>query len=269
MPNEGVSGKTDVLKQQILLPATPNGFYSTSPGMVSIPRHSGGVIVLTKVSSVLARGTVAVAAILTPYAGHAVLATTNGIPPWPMQAASALQMAGLTWVAAGIAGGLVRQAGGLLAVLAAVAFLAVAAIAARTSLVIAAALSHGALYLGVCLLFGLSLRSGREALVSRLARRVESCPTPALMAYTRGVTWLWAGFGAAQLVASALLLATAPLPVWSAFVNVLDAPLVGLVFAAEYAVRRWRFRHTRLASLAETVRAFARRDVTPACATSQ
>jgi uncharacterized membrane protein len=128
------------------------------------------------------------------------------------------------------------------------------------SLMVAAALSHGALYLSVLLLFGLSLRPGREALVSRLARRVEPCPIPVLIAYARGVTWLWAGFGAAQLAVSALLLAVAPLPVWSAFVNVLDAPLVGLVFASEYAVRRWRFRHLRLATLAETVRAFARRD---------
>src|SRR5690348_17625820 len=74
--------------------------------------------------------------------------------------------------------------------------------AARTGLIAASALSHGAIYLGVGLLFGLSLRPGQEPLVSRLARRVEPCPTPELMAYTRAVTWLWAGFGAAQLAGS-------------------------------------------------------------------
>ena len=131
---------------------------------------------------------------------------------------------------------------------------------ARTGLVAATALSHGALYLGITLLFGLSLLPRREALVSRLARRVEPCVTPALLAYTRGVTWLWTGFGVAQLAGSAVLLAAAPLPVWSGFVNLLDAPLVGLTFAAEYGVRRWRFRGTRLASLADTARAFGRRD---------
>ena len=136
-----------------------------------------------------------------------------------------------------------------------------------------AALSHGVIYLGVGLLFGLSLRPGQEALVSRLARRVEPDPTPAVLAYARGVTWLWTGFCAAQIAVSALLLATAPLPVWSIFVNVLGGPLIGLTFAAEYALRRWRFRHMRMASLAETVRAFRRRDaigaVPAACVSSR
>jgi uncharacterized membrane protein len=122
------------------------------------------------------------------------------------------------------------------------------------------ALSHGTLYGGLCLLFGLSLRPGRQALVSRLALCVEPCPTPGLISYTRGVTWLWFGFCAAQLIVSGCLLAAAPLPVWSMFVNVLDLPLAALTFIAEYRVRRWRFRHMPTASLIDTVRAFARRD---------
>ena len=147
-----------------------------------------------------------------------------------------------------------------MAVHAALAHLAGLPQGARTILVLTTALSHGAIYGGLGLLFGLSLRPGREALVSRLARRVEPCPTPALLAYTRGVTWLWSLFCVAQLAISALLLAVAPLGAWSIFVNLLDAPLVGITFLAEYAVRRWRFRDVRMASLVETVRAFACRD---------
>lgn len=131
--------------------------------------------------------------------------------------------------------------------------------AVRLVLIPVSAISHAVLYGGLLPLFGASLRPGREALVSRWARRVEPCPTPALLAYTRGVTWLWAGFAATQLAGSVLLLALAPLALWSLFVNVLDLPLVVLVFGLEYACRRWRFRDARLATWRETARAFARR----------
>lgn len=197
---------------------------------------------------------------LAPLAVHAVLARRGGIPLPLGQAVAALQVGAITWIMAGTVTGLAGRTRRLLAGVVVAAFLAVAEVALRTSLVAVAALSHGVIYLGLGLLFGLSLRPGQEALVSRLARRVEPNPTPAVMAYARGVTWLWTGFCAAQLAVSALLLATAPLPVWSIFVNVLGGPLIGLTFAAEYAVRRWRFRHMRMASLAETVRAFRRRD---------
>jgi uncharacterized membrane protein len=132
--------------------------------------------------------------------------------------------------------------------------------ATQTALVTAAALSHSAIYGSLGLLFGLSLRPGQEALVSRLARRVELSAAADVMAYTRGVTWLWTAFCALQLLTSWWLLIAAPLAVWSTFVNVLDVPLVILTFLAEYAVRRWRFRGKDMASLSNTVRAFARRD---------
>ena len=202
---------------------------------------------------------------LAPLAVHAVLARSGGIPR-PLvqagaQAGTALQVGAIAWIVAGTVTRLTGRTRRLLAGAAAAAFLVAADVALKSSLVAVAALSHGVIYLGVGLLFGLSLRPGQEALVSRLARRVEPDPTPAVLAYARGVTWLWTGFCAAQIAVSALLLATAPLPVWSIFVNVLGGPLIGLTFAAEYALRRWRFRHMRMASLAETVRAFRRRDV--------
>ena len=212
---------------------------------------------LTRLLLILARG---LAVMLAPLAVHMILARRSGIPLPLAQAAAALQVGAITWIVAGTVTGLTGWTRRLLAGMAMAAFLAAADVALKTSLVAVAALSHGVIYLGVGLLFGLSLRPGREALVSRLARRVEPDLTPALMAYTRGVTWLWAGFCGAQIAVSALLLAAAPLPVWSIFVNVLGGPLIGLTFAAEYAVRRWRFRHVRMASLAETVRAFRHRD---------
>lgn len=129
----------------------------------------------------------------------------------------------------------------------------------QTLLAVISGASHALVYGGLGAMFGLSLRPGEEALVSRLARRVEPIPTTAVMSYTRGVTWLWTIFCIAQLLVSACLLTMAPLTVWSAFVNVANVPLVITTFLAEYAVRRWRFRRLPMASLADTIRAFARR----------
>lgn len=218
---------------------------------------------LTGLLPILLRG---LAIMLAPLAVHAALARCGGISLPLAEVGAASEAAAVAWIAAGTVTGLAGWTRRLLAGAAAIAVLAAADVAANSSLIAVAAVSHGALYLGLGLLFGLSLLPGQEPLVSRLARRVEPEPTPALLAYTRGVTLLWAGFCTAQLAVSALLLAAAPLAVWSLFVNVLDGPLIALTFAAEYAVRRWRFRHARLASLADTVRAFRRRGAAGAVA---
>ena len=47
-----------------------------------------------------------------------------------------------------------------------------------------------------------------------------------------------------------------PIAIWSWFVNVLDLPLVGLMFLAEYAFRVRRFRQREPATLAQTIKAF-------------
>ena len=103
--------------------------------------------------------------------------------------------------------------------------------------------------------FASSLRPGREALVTSLARQVRGSLEPDVAAYTRNVTRAWCVFFAAQ-PRSALLLAFAPTAIWSWFVNILDLPLVGLMFLGEYAFRVRRFRHGKPATLAQTIKAF-------------
>jgi uncharacterized membrane protein len=98
-------------------------------------------------------------------------------------------------------------------------------------------LEHVAMFLALAGWFGASLRPGREALVTRFARLVEGDLSPAALAYTRGVTLAWAGFGAAVAAASALLYFLAPLELWSLFANLLTLPLVGTMFVAEFLVR--------------------------------
>ena len=98
-------------------------------------------------------------------------------------------------------------------------------------------LQHAAIFLALGAAFGASLRGGREALVTRLARRVGDPLDAAGLAYTRGVTVAWTLFSAAMVAISTLLFFLAPLEIWSIFANLLTLPLVGGMFAVEFAIR--------------------------------
>ena len=93
-------------------------------------------------------------------------------------------------------------------------------------------------YAVLALSFGRTLSPGRVPLCSRLATLVHGPLAPALARYTRSVTLAWTWFFAAVAFALVVLFVAAPLSVWSAFANFGAAPLVGLMFAAEHAVRR-------------------------------
>ena len=119
----------------------------------------------------------------------------------------------------------------------------------KLGFVSAAALMHWAIYSGLLLTFGLTLRPGREPLISAMTRRLHGPLSDEIMAYTRKVTIAWCGFFAAQLTTSVTLFFVAPLVVWSFFVNILDIPLVVTMFVAEYAVRIRVLRHPPRESL--------------------
>jgi uncharacterized membrane protein len=125
---------------------------------------------------------------------------------------------------------------------------------ARWGMVSVTAVSHAAIYLGLTLLFGRSLAKGRTPLVTLMAEQVQGPLTPRIRRYTRRVTVVWTLFGLGQVVGSGLLLALAPLRLWSLFVNGLDLPLVLLLFVGEYAYRRWRYPANDVASLADSIR---------------
>lgn len=117
-------------------------------------------------------------------------------------------------------------------------------------------LPHAAAYLLLFWYFGRSLRSGSEALITRLARQVRGTLSPERERYTRRLTIAWCAFFAAQVTLSAALLAFAPLDTWSFFVNVLNAPLVAVMFLADLACRFFLFRDERVASVSRIWRAF-------------
>lgn len=121
-----------------------------------------------------------------------------------------------------------------------------------------AGLPHAAAYLFLLWLFGRTLRPGSEALITSVARSHYGSFPPYLERYTRRLTAAWCIFFAAQLVTSAALLSLASHETWSLFVNVLNLPLVGAMFAAEYLYRVVRFRGLRHASLTQSIDAFAK-----------
>lgn len=132
----------------------------------------------------------------------------------------------------------------------------------RGNLGIAAAygVPHAAAYLSLLWFFGRTLRAGKVPVITRLAHRVHGALSPEIEAYTRQVTLAWCLFFAAQVAVSLALVAFAPLETWSMFVNLLNAPLVALMFAGEYLLRVILHPDHPRASIASTLRAFVNED---------
>jgi len=125
---------------------------------------------------------------------------------------------------------------------------------------------HVSVYLGLLWLFARTLRQGREPLVTRLARRIRGGALPLeVLSYTRRVTQAWCIFFACMAAASIALFVFAPLPAWSLFANLLNLPLVAMMFLAEYCVRITRLRHLHHFPITAAARAFraGERDAPP------
>jgi len=115
---------------------------------------------------------------------------------------------------------------------------------------------HITVYLLLLWFFGRTLRAGREPLVTRIARHEHGTLPAEIELYTRHVTWAWCIFFAIMAGTSALLFAFAPLAAWSWFANVLNIPLLILMFVAEYTFRVLRFPAFSHASFFTAIRAF-------------
>ena len=111
----------------------------------------------------------------------------------------------------------------------------------RISLVAVNGLSHATLNLFLLWLFGRTLLSGREPLISQISRHINGQLKPEIVIYTRQVNIAWCIYFALQMVISLLLYAFASIAAWSFFINVLNLPLLILMFVAEHAYRTARF----------------------------
>jgi uncharacterized membrane protein len=99
-------------------------------------------------------------------------------------------------------------------------------------------LQEGGFYSLMAASFGVSLLGRRVALCTQLADKVHGPLSPQEVLYTRRVTAAWALFFILITAATLSLFVFAPLRVWSLFANFCVLPLIGLMFVAEYAVRR-------------------------------
>ena len=104
--------------------------------------------------------------------------------------------------------------------------------------------------------FGLSLRRHEIALCTQLADKVHGPLSAHELRYTRQVTAAWTIFFLAITLVTLALFALAPLRVWSLFANFFAVPLMVLMFAAEYAVRRCVLPQAQSSGLLAAVRVY-------------
>ncbi len=121
-------------------------------------------------------------------------------------------------------------------------------------------LQHAGTNVGLALLFGLSLRSAKGSLVTRMARVVHGggLLPDQVERYTRLVTGAWTLFFLLMALISLGLFAFGDPLWWSVFVNFLSLPLTLLMFVVEYLVRRVHLPDFEHKSILEGIRAYSR-----------
>lgn len=144
----------------------------------------------------------------------------------------------------------------LAALLAAALFVYLVEHKERLGLAAVSGIPHAAAYLFLLWYFGRTLARGREPLISRFARSVHGALDPEMARFTRNVTIAWCLFFAIQLITSALLFGFAPLSTWSLFINVLNVPLVALMFVGQLVYRMIRYPDYPRVSLWQALQAF-------------
>lgn len=139
----------------------------------------------------------------------------------------------------------------------------------RVGLLALNGLSHASLNLFLLGFFGRTLLRGREPLISQIARHITGHLEPEIVIYTRQVTMAWCLFFSLQVLVSLLLYIFAPIAVWSFFINILNLPLLILMFIAEHAYRTARFpNHTRT-SIMKAIEVYTRDFSAPKKANSE
>jgi uncharacterized membrane protein len=123
-------------------------------------------------------------------------------------------------------------------------------------------LEHATMQLMLMAMFGHTLFGGREPLCTYFSRLVHGSITPRHEIYARKVTVAWSVFFALIAVVSTLLFFLTPLPVWSFFANFVNMPLVLLMFAGEFVVRK-RALPERQHSIFDSFRAMKRDSSNP------
>ena len=117
-------------------------------------------------------------------------------------------------------------------------------------------LEHVSFNLGMALLFGRTLASARVPLCTQFATMIHGSLTPAVARYTRQITVAWTVFFVAIAAVSTLMFAAAPVVAWATFANYLALPLVGAMFVAEHACRRFALPREPRSGMLDAIRAY-------------
>jgi uncharacterized membrane protein len=96
---------------------------------------------------------------------------------------------------------------------------------------------------GLAAWFGLTLRLGREPMISRFARVERGALEPDLVRYTRRLTVVWTLFFLAMAAISAALAALPSPAPWAWFTSFGNWACVTVLFFGEHFYRRIRFAH--------------------------
>ena len=139
----------------------------------------------------------------------------------------------------------------------------------RIGLLAVNGLSHATLNLFLLWLFGRTLLAGREPLISQISRHINGELKPDVVEYTRHVTIAWCIYFVMQVAVSLSLYLFAPLSAWSFFINVLNLPLLILMFVAEKAYRTLRFPNHPKTSILKAIEVYSRDFAAPKKADSE
>lgn len=123
--------------------------------------------------------------------------------------------------------------------------------------------SHATINLFLIWLFGRTLLHGREPLITQISRKLNGQLRPEIVVYTRHVTIAWVIFPSSQVIFSLALYIFAPLEAWSFFVNVLNAPLLVLMFVVEKIYRTQRYPHHPRTTIMQAIEVYTRDFATP------
>lgn len=139
----------------------------------------------------------------------------------------------------------------------------------RIGLLAVNGLSSATLNLFLLWLFGRTLLPGQEPLISQISRRINGELRTEVADYTRHVTIAWCTFFALQVIVSLLLYVFAPVAAWSFFVNVLNLPLLILMFVAEKTYRTMRFPNHPKTSILKAIEVYSKDFAAPRKADSE
>lgn len=128
----------------------------------------------------------------------------------------------------------------------------------RIGLLAVNGLSSASLNLFLLWLFGRTLLAGRMPLISQISRHINGELRPEVAVYTRHVTIAWCIFFALQVIVSLLLYIFAPVSAWSFFINVLNLPLLILMFVGEKTYRTLRFPNHPKTSIMKAIEVYSR-----------